>query len=392
MRYKKYAWMRELILIMSIVLLALMLRKYLLPLHSIDYDKFVSLWYVFIKTHGGMQSLRYNFSGYNEPYLYLLVISTHLPLLQISAIKSISIFFDFTLAAFVYLIVRMKYEQSYLPIVAGLIVLFLPTIFINSAFWAQCDSIYTTFLLGSLYFFLREKPFWACIFFGVAFAFKLQAIFFFPLLFVLWLMGEMRLRYFLAIPLVYVLSIFPAYLYGRKFTDMLELYFVQTTFPNLLSMNAPNLFVLIRVPLQQFSPWKHVGVLLAVATVLILCFVVLASKKKMTNEIMLKLALIFALLMPFLLPEMHERYFYIADVLSLIYAFYFPKYFYIPILVQFCSLESYMPFIMNKTVIDLAYLALLMLAIIVLTTYDLIKNLWPALPQFKHILPPASSV
>jgi Gpi18-like mannosyltransferase len=369
-----------------------MLRKYLLPIHSIDYDKFVSLWYVFIKTHGGMRALRYNFSGYNEPYLYLLVISTHLPLLQITAIKSISIFFDLTLAAFVALIVRIKYEQSYLPIVAGLIVLFLPTIFINSALWAQCDSIYTTFLLGSLYFFLRKKPFWACVFFGLAFAFKLQAIFFLPLLFVLWLMGEIRLRYFLAIPLVYVLSIFPAYLYGRKFTDMLKLYFVQTTFPNMLSMNAPNLFVLIRVPLEEFSPWKHVGILLAVAAVLILCFVVLASKKKMTNELILKLALIFVLLMPFLLPEMHERYFYIADVLSLIYAFYFPKYFYIPILVQFCSLESYMPFIMDQTVINLAYLALLMLAIIVLITYDLIKTLWPALPQSKHIVPPASPV
>jgi Gpi18-like mannosyltransferase len=126
----------------------------------------------------------------------------------------------------------------------------------------------------------------------------------------------------------------------------------------------------------QLLPWKHVGVIFALGVVLILSFVVLISKRKITNELILKLALVFALVVPFLLPEMHDRYFYLADVLSLIYAFYFPKYFYVPIVVQFCSLESYIPFLMQETVINLAYLSVLLLAVITLVVWDLMKTLW----------------
>lgn len=378
---KNIAWLREWVLIIGIVVLALLMRKELLPIHSADYTVYLSPWYDFIKSHGGILALKYNFSNYNESYLYLLVITTHLPLSKITAIKSLSIFFDLVLTTFVYLIVRNKYGKSYLPIAAALIALFLPTVFINSSLWAQSDSIYTSFSLAGLYFLLCKKPFWAIIFFGAAFAFKLQAIFLFPLLFVLWMAGEIRLRYFFLLPLIYVVTIFPAYLLGRNFVDMLTLYLTQAGYPSSsLSLSAPTLFQLIAVPKQQLLPWNHAGIILTLGVVLILSFVVLASKKKMTNEIILKLALAFVLIVPFLLPEMHERYFYLADVLSLVYAFYFPRYFFVPLAVQLCSLESYMPFLMQTTVIGQPYLALLMGAIITVVLWDLMKTLWTPSP------------
>jgi Gpi18-like mannosyltransferase len=393
MIYKNAAWLRELVLVIGILFLALLLRKQLLPIHSLDYNVFLSRWYDFIKSHGGIKALKYNFSNYNVPYLYLLVIATHLPLVKITAIKSISILFDFILAGFVYLIVRIKYEKSSLPVIAALIVLFLPTVFVNSSLWAQCDSIYTAFLLGGLYFLLCKKPFWAFIFFGVAFAFKLQAIFLFPLFFVLWMVGKIRLRYFLIIPFVYIISICPAYLLGRNFVDMLTIYLTQANYPpNPLSANAPNFFQLIPVPVQQLYPWSHVGVFLTLGVVLILSFIVLASKKKITNEIVLKLAFAFVLILPFFLPEMHQRYFYVADVFSLVYAFYLPKYFYIPILVQICSLESYTGFLMGSTLIGQQYLALIMLGVIALVIWDLMKTLWTFPEQPTVVLPIYSSL
>jgi len=200
MIHKNSAWLREWVLIIGIVVLALLIRKELLPIHSADYTVYLSPWYDFIKSHGGILALKYNFSNYNESYLYLLVIATHLPLAKITAIKSLSTFFDLLLTAFVYLIVRNKYGKSYLPIVAALIVLFLPTVFINSSLWAQSDSIYTSFSLAGFYFLLCKKPFWAFIFFGAAFAFKLQAIFLFPLLFVLWMTGDLCSYYFPSVP------------------------------------------------------------------------------------------------------------------------------------------------------------------------------------------------
>ena len=38
-------------------------------------------------------------------------------------------------------------------------VLFLPTVFLNSAVWAQCDSSYAALLVLGLYLALEDKPF-----------------------------------------------------------------------------------------------------------------------------------------------------------------------------------------------------------------------------------------
>src|SRR2546429_9926306 len=108
--------------------------------------------------------------------------------------------------------------------------------------------------------------------------------------------------------------------------------------------------------------------------VAILNFVVRASRIKITNNIMIRLALVFVLVMPFLLPEMHERYFYLADVISLIYIFYFSDYFYVAVLIQISSLISYIPHLMHIA-INQQYFALLMLGLLVITIRDLLKTL-----------------
>ena len=59
-------------------------------------------------------------------------------------------------------------------------------------------------------------------------------------------------------------------------------------------------------------------------------------------------ALISVLFPPFLLPGVHERYFFAADVLSVVYAFYYPKQWYVPLLVQFASGFSYFPFLFQR--------------------------------------------
>ena len=53
-------------------LLALVLRISLYHVETSDYTMFVSQWYDFIQTHSGFAALKYNFSNYNVPYLYLL--------------------------------------------------------------------------------------------------------------------------------------------------------------------------------------------------------------------------------------------------------------------------------------------------------------------------------
>jgi Gpi18-like mannosyltransferase len=85
----------------------------------------------------------------------------------------------------------------------------------------------------------------------------------------------------------------------------------------------------------------------------------------------------FALAIPFFLPEMHERYFYLADVISIIYAFYFPRYFFVAIIMQLCSLLSYVSYFLQTPIVNLACVAIAMLVITVITTVDLILTLYP---------------
>ncbi len=427
----------------SAFVLALVLRVSLYHIETSDYTVFVSQWYDFIQSHGGFAALKYNFSNYNVPYLYLLAFMTYLPIPKLIAIKTLSVVFDGVLALFVYLLIRLKYKHGYVAIIGALVVVFAPTIFINSAAWGQCDAIYTAFCLGSLYFLLRERPAWACVFFAFALSFKLQAVFFFPVLLMLLLKRKLPLRYLALIPLIFLLLLVPAYIAGRGASSLLSIYVGQATTGGVggqfngstpgqftgrgqfnggtprqfnggtqgqppagrgqfnggtqgqfngggfgagssstLTANAPSFYQWL--PATAPAYWKWIGISLAAAFVVFIGGLLVASKKRITPDIVLKVALVFVIAIPFLLPEMHDRYFYLADVISIVAAFYFPRMFYIAIGVQLCSLLSYAPYLLNTQIISLTYVAVVVLILVVITTADLVVTLYPDIR--KHIV------
>src|SRR5205807_1749751 len=112
--------------------------------------------YDYIQAHGGFAVFKESFSDYNLAYLYLLAGATYLPVKPIIAIKAISILFDMVIALFTYLILQLKYKRSSGPMIGAVLILFAPTLFINSAAWGQCDATYTACCLGSLYFLLSK--------------------------------------------------------------------------------------------------------------------------------------------------------------------------------------------------------------------------------------------
>ena len=401
-------------------LLAVALRVSLYHVETSDYTVFLSQWYDFIQTHGGFAALKYAFSNYNTPYLSLLALTTYLPVPKLIAIITLSVVFDGVLGLFAYLILRLRYRRSYASVIGVLVILFAPTIFINSAAWGQSDAIYTAFCLGSLYFLLKERPAWACVFFGLAISFKLQAMFFLPVLLMLLLKRKLSMKYLALIPAVFLLMLAPAFIAGRDVWSLLTIYVGQITSAGVgggtvqfngrgsgqfngggigpfngngigrfngvgpggggfssssLTLNAPSFYQWLPASAPEY--WKWVGIFLAVMFVVIMCFLIVASKKQLTSAIILKVALVFALAIPFLLPEMHERYFYLADVLSIIYAFYFPRYFFIAVIMQLCSLLSYAPYLLHTQIVNLAYVAVAVLVITIIAMTDLVLELYP---------------
>lgn len=355
-----------------IILLALLTRIFLIDFKSMDYKLALDPWYDFIKNNGGFLALKSDIFFYTPPYLYLLVFSTFLPIHKIIAIKSIPIPFDFLLAFFVYLIVKLKYKKGLTPIFSFFVTFFLPTVLLNGTFWGQFDVIHTTGILASLYFLMNKKYLYSFIALGIALSFKTQAIFILPVFVFLYFRKEVSLKYFFILPIVYLILILPAVLLGRNFLDLILIFSKQANkFPS-LTINAPNIYQWI--PYAPFKVFDKVGILLTAAVFLILGYIFYKSHKKTDNNTLVRLSLLSTLIMPFLLPRMHDRYFYSADVISIIYAFYFPKYFYVPIIIQATSFFTYGLYLFGSSTIDLSYLAMLLFIAVIIVTADFIKS------------------
>jgi len=329
------------------VAIALAVRAVFFKYQTGDYATFYG-WYEFIKQHGGFGALQYNFSNYNEPYLYLLALVTYLPVPALAGIKLISVSFDLLLAFFTFKVVRQRYPQGWAPLAASSLVLFLPTVVLNSSWWGQVDATYTAFALGGIYFVLRRKGWWACALFGLALAFKLQAVFMFPFVLLLAFRHRLRWRELLAIPAVFVVADMPALVLGAPISSLWSAYTGQVSQYPQLTLNAPNIYQYFDVATS--STLRLAGIAGALAAVVVLGALVVVRRVDLTPAHIVLAATVSVIVVPFLLPAMHERYFYMADILTVVSAFYLPrKLWALPVLEQFASLFSYMPFLLATT-------------------------------------------
>lgn len=364
--------LEPIIYIISLVFLAILVRLPLLPFISPDMSTCLLPWMNIIDQNK-FKSLAMNFSDYNMPYLYFMLLISYIKSIPYStSIKFISIIFEFLTCSFVYVLVKEKFKDRniLIPIFAFAVILFAPTVLTNGAFWGQCDIIYTFFVVASLYYLIKDRPSLACILYGIGFSFKLQAIFVAPILLLLFIKDKISLKNLLLIPLTCIAVMIPSYLAGRPFLDVINIYLNQAkSYDYALTLNAPNLYQWINNGYLQY--FKTPGIIVTFA--IVVASVVFLSKniKKLTPEKIFTIALFYSLIVPFFLPKMHERYFFMADILSIIYAFYFPKKYYLAILVSLVSLFSYMPFLNGSASIELKYLAFVLLFVIIIVTKDL---------------------
>jgi Gpi18-like mannosyltransferase len=81
--------------------------------------------------------------------------------------------------------------------------------------------------------------------------------------------------------------------------------------------------------------------------------------------------------MPFVLPKMHERNFYPADVISIIFALYFPRLFFVPIVMNVISFFSYQPTLFGVEPVPISLLAFGVLILVIILSRDAIIQLFP---------------
>ena len=138
-------------------------RKNVLYYLSGDMKAYLISWYYQILDHHGFPSLAFRIGNYNIPYHFLMCVVALFKGEAVYLIKYLSIFFDYVLAVACALLVREavpahRKDRNLLTFAAFFIVLALPTVFLNSAVWGQCDAIFTSFLIFSIWAFLKDKP------------------------------------------------------------------------------------------------------------------------------------------------------------------------------------------------------------------------------------------
>jgi Gpi18-like mannosyltransferase len=232
-----------------------------------------------------------------------------------------------------------------------------PTVVLNSAFWGQADILYAAPLVACLLFLMQRRNSLAMLAFGIALAFKLQAIFLAPLLFGLFLRGDLTLRQLLLVPVVLLGALVPAAIAGRPIPDLLLVYVFQAKQYQLLQMSAATAYAwLPDVGLTQRF-FTFAGVVFAASLGFALSILIFRTRASISDGLLLKLALLCCLLIPFFLPKMHDRYFYAADVLAILFAFYFPQHFYVPVIVILASFFAYQPTLFSTEPVPMAFLA-----------------------------------
>ena len=369
-----------------ITVLAIVIRVLLIKYNSGDYDMFLKPWFNDLKLYGGLPGLAQNIGNYTPIYMTILAILTYLPVDSLISIKIVSIIFDFIGALYAYKIVKellkdKKYNSKVALVIYGLY-LILPTVFLNSAYWSQSDGIYTAFIIISLYYLIKNDFIKGIIFFSVALSFKFQAIFIFPLYVLMYFNNrKFKFRYFLIIPLtIFIFSLPKVIATGNLFSGF-EVYINQSgTYKEYLTLNLPNAYSiyskgfdssnpnLINAPIKDMGT---IGIIFTFTIFITIAFLVYKKKIKFDKKTIIDFALWSILICTFFLPQMHERYLFMADVIGLLYFVIHKEKYYIPIMIELISLNGYMYLLFSGFAVNMSLLSLLFLVMLIIYSKDM---------------------
>ncbi|OLA31038.1 MAG: hypothetical protein BHW30_00830 [Firmicutes bacterium CAG_194_44_15] len=357
----------DILLFLVLTGFALIMRYALRNVVAGDYKMFFEPWVATLREAGGGikgLSAEFEYVDYTTPYLTILSFISICPFLNtLLLMKLVSIFFDFVAAFAVMAIVYDRTKNMTYGILGYGALLMVPTVLTNGAMWAQCDIIFTSFVLWSLYFMLKDKPAWSMAFYGIAFAFKLQTLFLAPLYVILWMKGKVKLKHFLFLPLMYVIGMIPSLLAGKSFWKLISVYFFQANGQMdiyALSHKFPNIYQLIGTDSFLFE-YADAGIWVTLGALMILMYCFARKQYEMNACLLLRMGMLLTMTVVFFLPHMHERYAILVDVMAIVYVFFDFRKLYIPVLTILCSFAGYTVYLAQNNIIPMYVYTILFL-------------------------------
>lgn len=341
MKSKHRSGMLILLLVISVGGLAL--RWTGISFEGVDYKTCVLPWYEELKEIGSLRGLAEYNGSYNIPYVTLLYFLTWIPVKPIISIKMLSITFDYLMALLIMFMVRETVDAEkkdlYGAFVYGLILL-NPVSVINSAYLAQSESIWGFLALYAFWLIWKKHPAVGMLFFGFALAIKPQGVFILPII----LLYYFRQKKFSILHILWAfagiqLSCIPAMIGGCRFDVFFKFFFMMTNQYPYVYYYYPNIWTYLQsAPYYVFG---KVAIFSAFAVLLLFAVLYVKCLKKITLQKMLLHVSWTTMTCAMLLPCMHERYNYIAEILLLACAVREKRYRIPALMLQLASIQCY---------------------------------------------------
>lgn len=360
----------------AVTVTACIFRKALFDFESVDYRDYLHPWLEQLRDNGGVSALKEEIGEYNVPYMFFLSLISETKVIWVHAIKIISVFFDFVgaiAAAAIITNIRKTPFFSATGLAGYSLFLLSPTVFINSAWWAQCDSIYSAFILLCIYFMIKDKYAAAMILYSIAFSFKLQALFFLPVIITFYFASrKMSMVNFLLMPVGYFLMILPALIAGRSLKSIIMIYSNQTNLYQQLTCNCPNIYCFFS---GDFEAFKKMGVYLTISIIGVGAAIYIKKHKSVSKKSLIILSVWMTYVCVYFLPAMHDRYSYVPCVISVIWAMIYRKDWYIALIINFTTIMSYFGCLIDNSFFEHKLMSVFnLVALIIITKRLFLSN------------------
>ncbi len=163
----------------------------------------------------------------------------------------------------------------------------------------------------------------------------------------------------------------PVLIMGMPLINCFTTYLEQTTnYSVYLTRNLANIYT--------FLPnIKAIGYILFIITGLIflgLLIYFIKRKKKIEGKEIISVALLSVLIATYFLPFMHERYMFMADILSVIWYFLYRRKIFIPLIINLSSLAGYSIYLFGFNCLPLWIFSGLMLIVIISLLLDILDK------------------
>ncbi|MCI9663876.1 MAG: hypothetical protein HFI46_08370 [Lachnospiraceae bacterium] len=362
---------------------SLIIRFHLSPITmlSADYQDCLLPWVEYYRENGILKGLSETMGSYYVPYNLFLAVVAFLPGEPWLYIAGFSIICDYICAYSVYLISKKIAQETHTAhskaVIAAMACLLLPASLLNGALWKQCDSVYSCFVMLSIYYALTKNFNRSLLMLGIGFIFKLQAIYLFPLFVILYILKEKNLRmiHFFWIPAMYLIGGLPAVFSGRRALDVYDVYYHQANYEGFdaMTIKMPNLY---SFSLSDYPALKMPAILITLCLFVFMAFAVQKYGRKLSDTNLVYLAIWCLWTCILFLPAQHERYNF--PVLLLLTAFYIVtdlKKCWPAIVINVISCFQYGSYLFKASSPNEALLAAFHMAAFLYVTYDLLKSL-----------------